>query len=79
MRGAIAAAMLCAAGAAAAQDTPPPTGRRAESPERPDWGFALTAYPTTPRGGDSTTCDADLSVPLATSKLSTVACIQLDE
>lgn len=54
MRRALAAALLCAAGAAAAQDAQPP-GRRAAHPDRPDWEFALTAYPTTPRGGDTVT------------------------
>jgi len=54
MRRALAAAMLCAAGAAAAQDAQP-TGRRAARPDRPDWELALTAYPTQPRGGDTTT------------------------
>jgi hypothetical protein len=30
-------------------------GRRASRPERRDWDFALTAYPTQPRGGDTIT------------------------
>jgi len=54
MRGTLAVALLCAAGAAAAQDAQP-TGRRAAPPERPEWEFAVTAYPATPRGGDTTT------------------------
>ncbi|MCW5591400.1 MAG: hypothetical protein KIS74_04845 [Burkholderiales bacterium] len=32
-----------------------PGGRRASRPERPDWEFALTAYPTKVRNGDDTT------------------------
>ena len=51
MKRALAVALACAAGAAAAQEAPP-IGRR---PERPEWEFAVTAYPTTPRGGDTTT------------------------
>ena len=54
MKAALAAAMLCAAGAAAAGDEPP-TGRRAATPDKPGWEIALTAYPTQPRGGDTTT------------------------
>ena len=34
---------------------PDQAGRRASRPERPDWEFALTAYPTQVRGGDDTT------------------------
>jgi hypothetical protein len=30
-------------------------GRRAGPPEKPEWEFALTAYPTQVRGGDTTT------------------------
>jgi len=30
-------------------------GRRAASPEKPSWEFALTAYPTDVRGGDNYT------------------------
>jgi hypothetical protein len=30
-------------------------GRRASQPAKPDWEFALTAYPTEVRGGDNTT------------------------
>ena len=54
MKGTLAVALACAAGAAAAQEAPP-TGRRAAPPERPAWEFAVTAYPTHPRGGDTTT------------------------
>ena len=54
MKGTLAVALLCAAGAAAAQEAPS-TGRRAAPPERPEWEFAVTAYPTQPRGGDTTT------------------------
>ena len=39
---------------AIAQDAQP-TGRRAARPDRADWDFALTAYPTHPRGGDTIT------------------------
>jgi len=38
--------------AQAQEDVP---GRRAGPPQRPEWEFALTAYPTEPRGGDNTT------------------------
>jgi hypothetical protein len=54
MKRALMAAMLFAAGAASAEDAQPP-GRRAAHPDRPEWEFALTAYPTQPRGGDTTT------------------------
>jgi hypothetical protein len=50
------AAVLVAALAtgAAAQESPQGT-RRASSPEKPDWEFALTAYPTQVRGGENYT------------------------
>ena len=44
---------LAAAGAACAEGLVP--GRRAAAPEKPDWEFALTAYPTEVRGGDNIT------------------------
>ena len=53
MKAAAAAAALLAAHAACAQDNVP--GRRASPPAKPDWEFALTAYPTFVRGGDTTT------------------------
>lgn len=46
-----AALMATAAGCAWAEEVPN-GGRRAGPPERPDWEFALTAYPTQVRGGD---------------------------
>ncbi|HZZ93768.1 MAG TPA: hypothetical protein VFE23_14500 [Usitatibacter sp.] len=45
---------LAAAFPALAQDAPP-AGRRASRPERPEWEFALTVQPATPRGGDTIT------------------------
>ena len=44
---------LVAAGHAWTQQPVP--GRRAAAPAKPDWEFALTAYPTQVRGGDNTT------------------------
>jgi hypothetical protein len=52
-RGIVALAALAAVTAAAA-DTEQP-GRRASSPDKPSWEFAVTAYPTQVRGGDNTT------------------------
>jgi hypothetical protein len=48
-----AALIACVANAAWATDDVP--GRRAGAPDRPGWEFALTAYPTQVRGGDTTT------------------------
>ena len=50
---AVAALLLSTAGLVHAQA--PPEVRRASSPEVEAWAFALTAYPTHPRGGDTTT------------------------
>jgi len=47
---AIAAALACTAVGAEEAN-----GRRAASPEKPSWEFALTAYPTDVRGGDNYT------------------------
>jgi len=44
---------LAAAANAWAGDLAP--GRRASAPDKPDWEFALTAYPTEVRGADNTT------------------------
>lgn len=51
-----AAALLAALAATAtlAQEIAP-GGRRASRPERPDWEFAITAYPTQVRNGDDAT------------------------
>ncbi len=52
-RGIVALAALAAATASAADAEQP--GRRASSPDKPSWEFAVTAYPTQVRGGDNTT------------------------
>jgi len=52
-RAIVAFAALGAAMALAAD--PDQAGRRASSPEKPSWEFAITAYPTHVRGGDDTT------------------------
>jgi len=46
-------ALAAAAANAWAGDLAP--GRRASAPDKPDWEFALTAYPTEVRGADNTT------------------------
>ena len=51
---AIAALALVVATAAIAGESEP-GGRRASSPEKPSWEFAITAYPTVVRGGDNYT------------------------
>lgn len=51
---AIAAFVALGAAAALAAD-PDQAGRRASRPAKPDWEFAITAYPTHVRGGDDTT------------------------
>jgi hypothetical protein len=51
---AIVAFVALGAAAALAAD-PDQAGRRASRPEKPDWEFAITAYPTHVRGGDDTT------------------------
>jgi len=48
-------ALVLAATLPAMADEAPAAGRRAAPPDRRDWEFALTAYPTQPRGGDSIT------------------------
>ncbi len=53
VRGAVAFVALGAATALAAD--PDQAGRRASRPAKPDWEFAITAYPTHVRGGDDTT------------------------
>lgn len=53
VRGAIALVALLVIPMAQAQEAVP--GRRASVPDREPWEFALTAYPTTVRGGDRTT------------------------
>lgn len=53
LRGIAAVALLGAATALAAD--PDQAGRRASRPAKPDWEFAITAYPTHVRGGDNTT------------------------
>jgi hypothetical protein len=45
-------ALAIATGASAADEG---SGRRASPPEKPSWEFALTAYPTNVRGGESYT------------------------
>jgi hypothetical protein len=53
LRAIVAFAALGSAMALAAD--PDQAGRRASSPGKPSWEFALTAYPTQVRGGDDTT------------------------
>jgi len=55
MRTVRAVALLAAIGSAGAFAQEHEPGRRAGPPERPEWEFAITAYPTEPRGGDNTT------------------------
>jgi hypothetical protein len=52
-RGFVALAVLVAAPAFAGD--PDTAGRRASRPAKPDWEFAITAYPTHVRDGDDTT------------------------
>jgi len=55
MKAAVTIAALAAALASTAVSAEEANGRRAASPEKPSWEFALTAYPTDVRGGDNYT------------------------
>jgi len=55
MKAARTVAALAAAFASTAVGAEEANGRRAASPEKPSWEFALTAYPTDVRGGENYT------------------------
>ena len=55
MKAAAKVAAFAAALASAAVGAEEANGRRAASPDKPSWEFALTAYPTDVRGGDNYT------------------------